>query len=138
MCEHGGFQLTALLHSASAQEPTASEWCGVNAAESLSESTFEQVPVINLHQSVDQMYISGKGFGSSETLSVDIHLLSGGAMGAAYSLPINSIEAGAFTSHPTGVFCEAPNDRLFVLVMDGEGNEHARIFEPGEFRCPAA
>lgn len=135
VCEYGGLQSTAFFGSAVAQTGDSGKLCGESAADSISEAAAVFNPVINLHQSTNQMYITGKGFSSSGRVDVAVHLMSGGTVSPAYSLNVLALDENHFRTSTTAVSCEDPGDRLFVVVKDGEGNEHARIFEPGEFRC---
>ena len=136
VCEHGGLQLTAMMNFAAAQESADSAWCGDAFGESSSDVEIIRIPEINLHQTAGDMYVSGEGFNTAGNLNVDVHFIAGGVLGPGYPLTIAAVDAHSFRSQSTGVLCEGSNDRLYVLVIDGHGNEHARIFEPGEFRCP--
>ena len=134
-CQPEALYRLALADSGQAQMATE-PGCGlVTASHPVGSNAVTTAVVINMHQQLESVYISGVGFGVSTGLDVSIRLQTQGIITAPYSMRLVTDDTGRFTTDSLKIMCPEPDTKLLVMAIDQAGISHARVFESGEFRC---
>lgn len=131
-CTNYGPRQITLSQVASAHSSQQSD-CEEKNIPSAEKAAIRQT--LTLHQNAGDMYIKGSGYSVDVPLEVGVHILSQGALGAPYTILAHTDGADSFVSQSMHVVCPDDGAQIYVIATDRTGSVHARVFNPGEFRC---